>query len=175
MVFCVPNGNGLRRALSVYIVLVLSPIFLTYLSTARADTPAQARQGIQAVCDRAAASYGRRNLSGFMAMYSPNCVLRNVVGRKENFRQNQAGIAEIFAGNGYSSTAHCTASQVIPQGNQARAVLRWHYITRHSRSASALAYTVVRDYEEHSVWKKLPGGWLEMAADMTRDTVDYRR
>lgn len=56
----------------------------------------------------------------------------------------------------------------------ARAVLRWHYVSRIGRSASVPAYTLTRDYEEQSVWKKSAGGWQERGMDMTRDTLTYR-
>jgi len=153
MALCVSNGSGLQRALSASIVLVPCSIFLACPFTAQADTAAQARQAIQAVCDRAAAGYGRRDLSGSMTMFSPVFVLRNVTGRKVNFRQNQASVASAFASDEYSTVAHCTVSEVVPEGNQARAILHWHYITHHSRSASAPAYTIMRDYEERTIWK----------------------
>jgi len=53
--------------------------------------------------------------------------------------------------------------------------MHWHYVTHHARSASAPPCTLVRDCEEHSVWKELPGGWHEVKADMVHDVMEYRR
>lgn len=164
-----------RCALPASIVLALMAGDLIPAPTARADTPAQTRQAIQTVVERATASYGRRDLFGFLAMFSPNFVVRSVGGRKETFRREQAGIASLFARNDYTAAAHCTVSQVVLQGDQARAIMHWHYVTHFSRSAAAPAYTVVRDYEDQATWKKLPGGWREVAADQTHDTTDSKR
>ncbi len=146
---------------------------LLYPSTARADTPAQTQKAIQAVCSRTAASYAKRDLSSFIAMYSPSFTLRNVAGRSFNFRQNQADIANTFAKDNLRASAVCTVSQVVSQGSQAQAVLHWHYVFRTKHGT--LSYMVTRDYQEQSLWKKTAGGWQEVSADMTHDTVDYRR
>ena len=100
-------------------------------------------------------------------------MVRSVSGRKTNFRQNQAGIANAFAKDNLQASAVCTASQVVSQGSQARAVLHWHYVTRIVHGA--LPYMITRNYQEQSLWKKTAGGWQEVSADMTHDTVDYRR
>ncbi len=140
-----------------------------------ADTPAQARQAIQATCDRAAASYARRDLVGYMAIYSPDFSLRSVEGHKSAFRQVQSGMKIIFARNGTNTMSHCTVSQVVPQGDGARATVQWHYVVHRSRSASAPACTITRGYKAVAVWKKLPGGWKETSADVIRnDYLEYR-
>ena len=155
------------------IALLGTPTYPTH--AAYADTPAQAQKAIQAACNRAAVSYARRDLSGFMGMYSPGYVSRTVTGRRGNFRQLQAGIARAFARENDSATARCVVSQVSAQGGVEGAVVRWHFVTRIGRTASAPAYTLVRDYEEQSVWNKSGGGWRQTSADMTRDTLTYRR
>ncbi len=146
---------------------------LLYPFLARADTPAQTQKAIQAVCNCAAASYDRRDLSGFMALYAPNFTEKSVPGRKSNRLQLIAGAAIIFANNDEKPTSSCTVSQVVSQGNQAKAVLHWHHVTHSLRSA--LAYTVIRDFQAQTLWKKTAGGWLEASADVTRSIIDYRR
>lgn len=148
---------------------------LTCPAKSRADTPAQTQKAIQAVCDRASASVARRDLAGFMAMYAPDFTLRSVGGYRENFRQIQAGMANAFARDELHDVGHCTVIQVVPAGNQARVVLRWHYMDHRTRFASAPAYTFTRDYEEQSVWRKLPNGWHEASGQLTHDVIDYRR
>ncbi len=175
MAFRVPAESPPRRALPVFVVLALAAGVLGPAPDASADTPAQARQAIQAACDRAATAYGARDLAGYMAMRSPTLALRDVQGRKGNFRGEQTGVAGLFARNNYTAAARCAVSQVALQGNQARAVLRWRYVTHFSRSASTPAYTIVRTYEEQTTWAKLPGGWREVAGDITHDTLDYKR
>lgn len=155
--------------------LFLSLAALTCPAKSRADTPAQVQKAIQAVCDHSVASTARRDLAGFMAMYAPDFTASNISGRKSNYRQIQAGVASTFARNDYHGVGHCTVSQVVPLGNQARALLHWHYTTVHTRSASAPAYTYTRDYVEQSVWKKLPNGWHETSSQMAHDVIDYRR
>ncbi len=139
MTFCIPNRSACPRILSVSAVLALGAVVLIHSPGACADTPAQA---IQAVCDRAAESYGRQDLAGFMAMYSPGYIVKNVEGHKGNFRQVQSGMGIIFAKNGGRAKAHCTVSRIVAQGDQARAVMQWRYVILHSRSASAPAYTI---------------------------------
>ncbi len=159
------------RPAVVSIAAALSSIALCPLAV-QADTSAQTQKAIQAVCSRAATGYGKRDLSSFVAMYSPSFMVRNVAGRKANFRQNQAGLANLFAKNNLQAKAVCSVSQVIPQGSQARATLHWHYVTQ---VQATTAYTVTRDYQEQSLWKKTAGGWQEVSADLTRDTIEYRR
>lgn len=179
MPFSVSTGalpcRALPAAISAVIVLALIPGTLALTPIARADTPAQMRQAIQAVCDRAAASYGRRDLAGFMAMYSPDLLVRNVEGNPATFRQLQSGLKILLARNGPNATGRCTVSQVTPQGLGARAVLHWHYLIHRPRSKSAPAYTIMRSYEATAVWKKLPGGWKEASADVTHNVIEYKR
>lgn len=172
MTFCIPNRRACPRNLSMSAVLALGAAALIHSPSACADTPTQA---IQAVCDRAAESYGRQDLAGFIAMYSPGYIVKSVEGHKANFRQVQSGMGIIFAKNGGKTTAHCTVSRVVVQGDQARAVMQWRYVILHSRSASAPAYTIIRGYEASSIWKKLAGGWKETSADVTHNFLDYRR
>ncbi len=166
------NTNATQYPVVALLAVALSFIFLRPF-TARADTPAQTQKAIQAVCSRAAVSYQRRDLSGLIAMYAPNFTLTNVAGRKTNFRQSLAGIANLFARDNYKTTASCTASQVVTQGSQARVVLHWHYASRKLHASPA--YTTTRDYQEQSLWKKTAAGWQEASADMVHDVVDYRR
>ncbi len=175
MFVCVLSSKALQRMLGASVVLLLGSAALICPAKARADTPAQVQKAIQAVCDHAAACTARRDLAGFMAMYAPNFMERNVGGYKENFRQVQAGAANAFARDNYPSMGHCTGSQVVPLGNQARAILRWHYTAHTLCSSSTAAYTYTRDYEEQSVWRKLPNGWHEIGAQITHDMSDYRR
>ncbi len=175
MFVCVWETRLWRRMLCAPIGLFLGFAALTCPAKSRADTPAQTQKAIQAICDRASASVARRDLAGFMAMYAPDFTLKNVVGRKSNYRQLQASMADVFARDDYHEAGHCTVSQVVPLGNQARALLHWHFTDRHARSASAPAYTYARDYVEESVWKKRPDGWHETSAQMTHDTIDHQR
>ncbi len=135
------NTTIFRLCAFAPIAAALSFISL-HLSTAQADTPVQTQKAIQAVCSRAAVSYQRRDLSGLIAMYSPAFLVRNVSGRKVNSRQNMAGFANIFAKDDFHASAVCTASQVILQGTQARAILHWHFVSRTVHAK--LPYTVTR-------------------------------
>lgn len=164
------NINATPYRVFTSATVTFSLIFLCPFA-ARADTSAQTQKAIQAVCSHAAASYGKRDLSGFITIYAPDFTVRSVSGRKSNFRQNIAGIANSFAKDNIRANAVCAVSQVIPQGNQARAVLHWHYISVHS----APAYTLIRDYQEQSLWKKTASGWQETSGDMVSDALQYRR
>ena len=141
--------------------------------TARADTPVQTQKAIQAICNRAAASFDRRDLSGFTALYAPDFTERSVPGRRSNRLQLIAGTASFFANPNERTTSSCRVSQAISQGNEARAVLQWHHVT-HSLS-SFPAFTLTRDVQVQTLWKKTGGGWQEASADVTHSTTDYRR
>jgi len=175
MPFSVPAGSALRRILfaSVTVALIAGASALTPI--ARADTPAQTRQTIQAVCNRAAASYERRDASGFMAMHSPNFTARNVTGRKATLSQERAAIAKAMTRKGVYEAAQCLVSPVVFQGSRAAVVLHWRFTTHHARSSSVPAYTMVRAYDEQTTWEKVPQGWQEDSADMTRDVAEYKR
>jgi len=135
----------------------------------------QAKHSIQIICNRAAMSFQNRDLLGFMAMYSPNFTVTSVPGHVTNFRQTQSGIANTFANNHCSAIVRCAVSQVVPQGKYAKVVSRWHYVIHYTSSSAAQAYTIVRDYEEKSIWEKSPLGWHEATSDITHDVLDYRR
>lgn len=142
-------------------------------STARADTPAQTQKAIQAICSRAAVSYDRRDLSGFMAMYSPNFTEQSVTGRKSNRLQLVSGAALLFANDNVKTTSSRIVSQVASQGNQVSAVLHWHHVTHPLRPVPA--YTKIGDFQAQTLWKKTAGGWQEASADVIRSTTEYRR
>lgn len=175
MFVCVSESKALRRVLGVSAVLLLVLVPLTCPAKARADTPAQVQKAIQAVCDRASASVTRRDLAGFMAMYASGFKGSTVSGWKVDFRQVQAGSANTLAESNCRYVSHCMVSPVMLVGNQARTVLRWHYVEHHGRSASAPAYMYVRDDVEQTVWKKLPSGWHQTSSQVLRDVNDYRR
>lgn len=132
-------------------------------STARADTPAQTQKAIQAVCSRAAASYQRHDLTGIMAMCSPDCTIRNVMGRKITCRQSRGALAKAFTKNNYNPIVQCIVSQAAVQGNTANAVLRWHCIDHHQRSVSSPAYVYIRNYKRMLFGRKLPPAGLKPA------------
>lgn len=163
------------RCTATFIALVFGPVILNYLTPAQADTPAQARYAIQVVCNRAAMSFEKRDLSGFMAMYSRNLTIRSVPGIITDFRQTQSGVTNAFANNHYSATVRCTVSQVVPQGKGAKVVLRWHYVSHYTNGVAVQKYTIVRDYEERSFWQKFPPGWREMSSDIIHDVLSYER
>jgi hypothetical protein len=142
-------------------------------STAWTDTPTQTQKAIQVVCNRAAASYDKRDLSGFTAIYATNFTDKSVLGPKSNRLQLVSGAALMFANANEKTTSSCTVSQVISRGNQAKAVLHWHHDTRSLRSVPA--YTITRDFQAQTLWKKTAGGWQEVSADVTRSTTEYRR
>ena len=148
-------------------------VSLLCLISARADTPAQAQKAIQAVCNRTAASYDRRDLSGFTALYAPDFTERSVPGRRSNRLQLVAGAASIFADSNEKSTSSCTVSQVVSQGKQAWAVLHWHHVTHSLRATPAC--TIIRDFQAQTAWKKTASGWQETSADVTRSISDYHR
>lgn len=175
MFVCVWETRAWRRMLCVPIGLFVGLAALTCPAKSRADTPAQTQKAIQAVCGHASASNNRRDLTGVIAMYALGFTASTVTGHKSNFRQLQANFAVAFARDNYHTVGHCTASQVVPLGNQARAVLQWRFTDRHARPASASAYTYTRDYVEQSIWKKRPAGWHETSGQMTHDIIDYRR
>ena len=164
------NFTKCRAFASIAVALSFIPLCSF---TARADTPAQTQKAIQAVCNRAAASFDRRDLPGFIALYAPNFTEGSVPGRRSNRLQLIAGTASFFANNNEKMTSSCTVSQVVSQGNQARAVLHWHHVTHSLRLVPA--YTVVRDVQVQTLWRKTAGGWQEASADVTRSIVEYRR
>lgn len=169
--------NKSRSLCRVTVVIGLTfSIYAAFFSVpTRADTPAQVGQAIQAVCNRATASFGKRDLSGFIAMYSPALTVRSVPGHVTDFRQTQVGFANAFANPHYRGTAHGTVLQVVPQGNHARAVLRWHYVSRYTGSLPSQNFMIVRDYEEQSLWEKSSRGWVETVSNISHDVLDYRR
>lgn len=170
----IAQGKAEGRVWGAFAALSAGCAMLSHATAAQVDTPAQVQAALQAACSRSAASDRSRDLTGAMAMYAPNFVTTSVTGRKANFQQVQAGAAYAFARINNHSVGHCTVSQVTTRGDQAQAVLHWHYTTTLSRSASAPAYTYVCDYQEQTTWKKLPGGWRETSAQATGHAVYTR-
>lgn len=142
---------------------------------AHADTPAQTRQAIQRICDQHISSYQRGDTAGFMANRSPDFAERSTSGVTTTLRQEQAWQMKHITRKGLHNVIHCRISDVTLQGSRAKAVLHWEFITYHTRSSSAPAYTLKRNYDEQTTWQKLPQGWLEASADMTRDVIEYKR
>lgn len=136
MCVAIVEGKARLAVMRASAVVLLGISAFACPAKAPADTPAQVQKAIQAVCDRAVASYGRRDLAGFMAIYSPDFVVSGVIGRKVGFRRNEANIANQFARNDYRGVGRCTVSEVLPDGSHARAMLHWHFTNHHSRSAS---------------------------------------
>ena len=149
--------------------------FNAFAPTAQADTPAQAQQAIQKVADRIAASYESQDVARFTAGHSSSFVVRNVQGRTATLRQEQDTFKRGMKGRKTPLAVHCRVSQVTVKGSQAAAVLHWSFADHHARSASVLKYTYERDYDEQTLWQKSPHGWVEASADMTRDTVQFKR
>ena len=175
MLFCSIPKNARICVLPLATALVSIGGFLASSNSVQADTPAQVQKAIQAACDRATFSYQQRNLAGYNAMFAPEFSAAAVTGRRTNFLQNQANAADAFANNKQTITARCTVSQVVLQGNKAKAILQWHYVSHHFRSASTPAYTITRDYQEQALWKKSSSGWQEVIGQMTHDVIDYQR
>jgi hypothetical protein len=165
--------NTIQYRLTVCSLIALSSILFSCSLKVQADTPAQTQKAIQVACNHAAASFDRRDLSGFVALYAPNFTEESVPGRKSNRLQLIAGTASFFANNNEKTTSSCTVSQVVLQGSQAKAILHWDHITRSLRLVPA--YTILRDVQVRTIWKKTAGSWQEASADVTRSVVEYRR
>ena len=175
MIFRDLNKSCSFRPVAILNVLISIIVIGTSSELVQADTSAQVGRTIQTICNRASTSFGKRDLSGFMAMYSPSFTLTSIPGRVTNYRQTQAGVANAFADNHYSATVRCIVSQVFVQGNHAKAVLNWHYVSRYTSNSPSQRYEIRRDYEEQSLWEKSSRGWLEVASDITHDVLDYHR
>ncbi len=148
----------------VAIVLVLNAPRI-----ARADPSSQARQEIQAVCDRSVLSYHRRDLNGCMAMYAPVIQSKNVAGRTSYYRQVFAGFASDFAEDPPIPTLRATVRSVLLHGMTADVVLDWQFTHRHK------TFTYVRAYSERAVWVRGSKGWQEIKGQMTRDALVYQK
>ncbi len=160
--------NALPLTVMVFGIGALAP-------AACADTPAQARQAIQKVADRIAASYKSGDITSFMAGYSSDFVSRNVVGHKFALQNQQVASTETVKNRKMAASIRCRVAQFTLKGNQATAVLHWFLINHHARSSSTLKYTWERTYDEQTVWRKSPQGWQVVSADMTSDTTQYKR
>ncbi len=101
--------------------------------------------------------------------------MRSVSGSKFTLQQDKAATAKHFARNDYRDSIRCYVSDVTVRGNQAQAILHWHYVVHYVRSAAGPTYTEIRDYQEQTLWKKLPSGWHAVTADETRNIFDYHR
>jgi hypothetical protein len=163
---------SMKHAVKTVSALFVGGLLFLGDGTARADTPAQVQQALRLVCDRSAASYSRRDLAGYMAMYAPNCIITSASGKSATFLQFQAGTAREIAGKTMGVTRY-TVQYVTVQGDRAQARITRHFVKHFPTHKPA--YTFTYDVVENASWIKQPTGWRMTAVQMLRDVQTYQR